>query len=116
MKERLVEEKAEWGRKTRPRRAFSWIVDEGLVWMLISYAALGVVGDQACWMQGEGQIRCSPRGPFREFCHCLSFKPRPGRLKAEERSRPVHMSRSTISTSSIGAPSRHARPADKADL
>ena len=48
MKDRFVDEKAECGRNTRPRSAFSWIDDDGFVWMLISYAALGVVGDHAC--------------------------------------------------------------------
>lgn len=36
MKEVLVRDEAEWGRKTRPRRALSWIVEAGLVRMLIS--------------------------------------------------------------------------------
>lgn len=35
-REDLVDEAQEWGRKTRPRRALSWIVAEGLVMMLIS--------------------------------------------------------------------------------
>jgi hypothetical protein len=44
----FVEEVHEWGRNTRPRSAFSWIVEEGFVWMLSSYAASLVPGDKAC--------------------------------------------------------------------
>lgn len=31
----------EWGRKTRPRMALSWIVPDGLIWTLMSYARFG---------------------------------------------------------------------------